>query len=152
VRPTDHALHDLRVERRPTARHAPDGIDEQRQITHTVLEQIADALRSRADQVEGVAVLEELGEHHDPHIWLPRADLLHCSQTVVGQIGRHLDVGDYDVGVVGAGLAQQVLGVARHPDDLEPGLLEHVHDALSDQRLIFADDDADTSGLGVPPV
>ena len=52
-----HALHDVRVERRATKRHAADGIYEQRQITHTVLEQIADAFRSLADQIEGVAVL-----------------------------------------------------------------------------------------------
>ena len=73
------------------------------------------------------------------------------SQTVVGQVGRHLDVGDHDVGIVGAGLAHQVLGVARHCDHLQPGLLEHAHDALSDQWLILADHDAETSGIAHGP-
>jgi hypothetical protein len=53
--------------------------------------------------------------------------------------------------MVGASFAQQVLGVARHSHHFQAGLLEHAHDALSDQRLILADHDTDASGLAHAP-
>ena len=53
--------------------------------------------------------------------------------------------------MVGAGLANKVLGVARHADHLKPGLLEHAHDALADQRLILADHHADRRGIAHGP-
>ena len=48
-------------------------------------------------------------------------------------------------GMVSAGLADEILGIARHAHHLEPRLLEHPHDALADERLILAEPAA---GLG----
>ena len=79
------------------------------------------------------------------------ADLLRRSQPVVGQVRRHLDVGDHHVGTVSAGLADEVLGVTGHPDDVEARLLQHAHDARADQRLILPHDDTDDGFLAHGP-
>ena len=63
----------------------------------------------------------------------------------------HLNVGDDDVGTVGAGLPNKVLGVASHSDHFKPSLLEHTHDALSDQRLVLTDHHPDRRRLSHGP-
>ena len=46
-----------------------------------------------------------------------------------------------DVGLVGADLAQQVLGVAGLAGDLEAGVLEQAHETLAQQHGVLGDDD-----------
>jgi hypothetical protein len=38
--------------------------------------------------------------------------------------GGHLDIDDGDIGLVRAHLAQNVIEVGRHPDDLDAGVLQ----------------------------
>src|SRR5262249_32897145 len=60
-------------------------------------------------------------------------------QPVVGVIGGHPDVDDRDVGLVGADLAEQVLGVGGLADDLDSGLVEQPRDPLPQQNRVLAD-------------
>ena len=140
--PADHALHDLGIERRAAAGDAPDRVGEQRQIAHAVLEQVADAAGAVADEVERIAVLEELRQDDHPDLRLRGADLHGGAQPVVGRVRRHLDVGHDHVGLVRSRLAQQVRGVPGDGDDLEAVLLQDADDAGADERLVFADDHA----------
>ena len=146
--PADHALHDLGIERRAAARDAPDRVGEQRQIADAVLEQVADAVGAVADEVERVAVLEELRQDDHADLGLRGADLDGGAQPVVGRVGRHLDVGDDDVGLVRARLAQQIGSVRGDGDDLEAVLLEGVDDAGADERLVLAHDHAQRRRAG----
>ena len=108
----------------PPAADALDGIGEQREVGHAVLEQVADALGAVADQVDRVALLGVLREHEHADARLRRADLHRRPQAVVGVVGRHLDVDDRDVRLVRADLAQEVGRVAGLGDDLEAGVAE----------------------------
>ena len=64
------------------------------------------------------------------------------AQALVGVGRRHPDVDDRDVGLVGADLAQQVLGVAGLAGDLEARLLEQAGEALAQEDGVVGDDDA----------
>ena len=143
----EHVRDDGRVEHRAAGRDAPDGVGEQREVGHAVLEQVADALGAVADQVDRVALLGVLREHeHADARAGVRADLHRRAQAVVGVVGRHLDVDDRDVRLVRGDLAQQVGRVAGLGDDLEAGVAEQPHDPLAQQRLVLADDDPDAHG------
>jgi hypothetical protein len=63
-----------------------------------------------------------------------RTDLLRGAQPVVGVGGRHAHVDHGDIRLVGADLADQLLGVARLPDNLHPRFLQQAHDALAQQH------------------
>src|SRR5262249_3530614 len=52
------------------------------------------------------------------------------------------DVDDRDIGLVGADLAQQILGVGRLADDLDPGLVEQACYPLPQQDRVLADHDS----------
>jgi hypothetical protein len=58
-------------------------------------------------------------------------DLDCCAQTVVGVIGRHLDVDDRDVGTVRRNLALQVHSVPRLGDDLKAAVGQQPAQALA---------------------
>src|SRR5262249_6192233 len=60
----------------------------------------------------------------------------------VGLRGGHADVGDDDVGAVAPHLQQQVRRITRLPHDLEPGLREHLGEALAQQHGVLGDHDA----------
>ena len=62
-------------------------------------------------------------------------------QALVGVRRRHPDVDDRDVGLVGADLAQQVLGVAGLADDVEARLFEQAHETLAQQHGVIGDHD-----------
>ena len=52
-------------------------------------------------------------------------------QPLVGEAGRHPDVDQRDVGLVGADLAQEVLRISGLADDVHAGLLQQAHYALT---------------------
>ncbi len=60
-------------------------------------------------------------------------------QAVVLPAGRHLHVGDHDVGAVGERAAQQVVGVAGLADHVESGVGQDPGDALAEQDVVLAD-------------
>ena len=139
-RPAEHLPDDLGVEHGPALADRADGVRERVEVADPVLEQVADALGAVADQVDGVALLDVLGEHEDLGVRVLRADLHRGAQAVVGVGRRHLDVDDRDVGPVRADLAAQVDRVARLADDVEARLLEQPAQPLAEEQLVLADD------------
>ena len=111
---------DLRIERRAAAGDAPHGVGERVHVGDAVLEQVAGALgraatagrarrpprrtgRARARRSPGCSARMACAARRPSSVWRR----------------RHADVDHGDVGLVGADLAQQVLGVARLAGDLE---------------------------------
>ena len=136
---TDEAGDHVTVQRRLAGRHAAHGLEEDRPVGHAFLEQVADPVGALPDQIEDVAVLEELRQDDDAHPRVELADLHRRAQPVVGAAGRHLDVGDDDVRPVVPCLSDEVDGVDGGADDGEPGALEHPDDPLAHQGLILCD-------------
>ena len=106
--PRDH----LGVQRRPARGHLAHRAEEVVEVGDAILEQVADALRVVAEQLQRVALGQVLGEHEHAGARHRTADRDRRAQAVVGQVRRHPDVGDDDVGPVRAGLADQVRGIA----------------------------------------
>ena len=140
--PAEHVRDDGRVKHRPAGRDALDGVGEQREVGHAVLEQVADALGAVADQIDRVALLRVRAEHEHADVRLRLSDLHRRAQAVVGVVRRHLHVDDREVRLVRADLAQEVGRVGGLGDDLEAGVGEQAHDPLAQQRLVFSDDDS----------
>jgi hypothetical protein len=136
--PTDQTPDHVGIERRPTAGDPPHRIGEHAQVTDLLLEQVANPLRTVGDQVERVTILEKLGQHQYADLWLGRADLQRRPEPVIGAVWWHLDVGHYDVGLVGTHLVDQLPRVGRRRNDLKPTVLENMHDSLPDDGLVLA--------------
>jgi hypothetical protein len=107
--------------------------------------QVAHAVGAVADQLEHEPVLEVLAEHDDADPGFRGADLDRGAQAVVGETRRHSDVGDHDVGPVGAGQPEQIGGVGG-AGDRQARPLEHPHYSLADERLVLPDDDRQGTG------
>src|SRR5581483_1388006 len=73
---------------------------------------------------------------------MPRADLARGADPLVGLRRRHADVDDRDVGRVAPHLEQELLGVPRPADDLDPRLLEQAREPLAQQGRVVRDDGA----------
>ena len=101
---------DLGVEGRAAGDHAPQRADELRDVADAVLEQVAEALRALGEHARGGAQVDVLGEDHDRRSGVARAQLLRGAHALVGEVGRHPDVDDRDVGAVLVDVAQQLLG------------------------------------------
>src|ERR1700689_3666791 len=56
----DQPGDDLRVQHGPARSHAPDGVDEARDIADAMLEEVADALGTIGEKLERVMILQEL--------------------------------------------------------------------------------------------
>ena len=76
------------------------------------------------------------------------ADPVRRAQALVGVRRRHPDVDDRDVGLVGADLAHQVLGVAGLAHDLEARFLEQAAQALAQEDGVVGDHDAKGELIG----
>ena len=135
--PPDH----LGVERATAGGDAPDRLQERLDVAHAFLEQVAHALRLRADELERVLLLVVLGKHEHAGLRTLLAQLERRAQPVVAMTGRHLHVGDDHVGLVGKRLAQEGLGVAGLPDDLEARLGKQARDPLAHEHVVLADHD-----------
>ncbi len=128
---------------RRVAARVPERVD----VGDAVLVQVADALRAALQQLQRVALVEELREHHHADRRQLAADQLCRPQPLVGLRRRHADVRDGDVGLVRADLAQQVLGVRRLADDLEAGVLEQAGETRPQQDRVVGDHHAHTRSL-----
>jgi hypothetical protein len=135
-----HPADDLGVERAAPRRNAGNGLHERVDVANPFFEQIPDAFRALADQVQRVALLVVLrqDEHADLRMRAPDLDRSH--QAVVAAARRHLDVGHDDVGAVRQHLAEQVVGVAGLRDGLEAGVGEQADDPFAHQHVVLADD------------
>src|SRR3954454_15629586 len=139
--PAEQERDDLRVQRRAATGDAAHRVGEGVHVRHAVLEQVARGLRGLRQQVERVGLLDVLAEHEHARAGVLRADLAGRAQPLVGVAGRHADVDDRDVGLVGADLAEQVLGVAGLAGDLEAGVLEQPDETLAQQHGVLGHDD-----------
>ena len=140
--PADEPLHDLGVERRPTRGDALDGVDELGGVSHPILQQVTDAGRVVADELEHVRGLEVLRQHQHGDVRVRAADGCGSDEPVVGVVGWHPDVDHGDVGGVRAHLQEEIVGVRAAPDDLVAGVLEQRCDAVSKEHLVVRNDDA----------
>jgi PAS domain S-box-containing protein len=138
---SDEGLHNVRVEGRSPRGDTLDGVEELGDVADAILEQIADAGRVVADELEHVGGLKVLREDEHGDAGVGAADLGGSNEPVVGVPGRHLHVHDRDVGRVGAHLQQQVVGVSATTDDLVAGVLEEGRDAFAEQRVVVGHDD-----------
>jgi hypothetical protein len=107
-------------------------------VAHPVLQQVPDARGVVADQVEGVALVEELRQDEDAHVRVIAPDRHGGAQAVVGVVGGHLDVDDRDVGAMRGDLAHEVVGGARLRDH-EARLAEQAHEARAQEHLVLCD-------------
>ena len=135
--PADQPGDDLRVEHGPARGHAPDRVDEARDIADTMLEQVADALGTIGEKLARVMILQELRQHEYGDVGLRGADLTRGAEPVVGAVGGHLDVGDDHVGLMRPGLTDQVGGVRGNGNDVETSLRQDVNHTLANKRLIL---------------
>ena len=135
----EHPPDDLRVEGTATPGDAGDRVDEALDITHALLEEIADSFRALADQVERVLLLVILREHEHTCLWPLASQLDRRPQTIISMPGRHVHISDHDRRTVRETPAQQIVGVAGLSDDLEPGLGKQPRDPLAQQHIVLAD-------------
>jgi hypothetical protein len=136
----EHPAHHFGVEHGAAAGHAPERVRELVEVGDPVLEQVADAARVVADQLERVGRLDVLAEHEHADLGVRPPDRHGRAEAVVGVRGRHADVDHGGVGAMGADLADEVVGVARLRDDVEAVRLEHARQPLEQQGVIVGDD------------
>ena len=67
------------------------------------------------------------------------AHLERGDEPVVLAARGHPDVGDHDVGAVGEGALEQVVGVPGLGHHVEPGVREDPHDSFAQQHVVLAD-------------
>jgi hypothetical protein len=143
----DQSRHHVGIEHRPAISDAADGVGEHAQIADFLLQQVADALRAVGDEIERVAVFQELGQDQDTCSRPVGTDLKGRPEPVISMIRWHLDVGDDDVRAVHASHPYQVACVVSRADYVESAVLEDVHDPFPDEGLILAHDDPNSLRL-----
>jgi hypothetical protein len=72
-------------------------------------------------------------------VWPLASQLDRGTQTVVSVPRWHVDVGDHDGRAVSEALAQEIGGVARLGDDVEPSLDEQSRDPLPKEDIVLTD-------------
>ncbi len=102
------------------------------------LEEVAHALGIVGDELDGVALLDELREHQQPHVGQLPPDHERGAHAVVGVIRRHLHIDDRDVGAVLAHGLHERVSIAGLRDHDEPGIRQQTHEALAQEDLILA--------------
>ena len=96
-------------------------------------------LRVAGQQVDGVALLDVLGEHQQRHVRPLLADHQRGAHALVGERRRHPDVDHAHVGLVLLDGAQQRLAVGDAVDDVEAALVEQAREALAQQHGVLGD-------------
>lgn len=140
-RAAEHPRDDLGVEGGAAGGDPTDRVDERLDVSHPLLEQIADPLGAAGDQLLGEVVLVELRQHQDPGLGPLAPQLDRRAQAVVDVARRHPDVDDRDFRPVAQCPAEEVLGVPGLRHDLEAGLGEQPDDALAEEHIVLADND-----------
>src|SRR2546421_10797076 len=107
----EHASDYLRIESAAPVRDARNGVPERIDVAYALLQQVADALCTVADEVQGVVLLVVLGEHQHTGVGQQAPQLERRTQPVVGPSRWHLDVDDRDVRLVRERLAQERLRI-----------------------------------------
>ena len=141
----DERLHDLRVERGAAGRDALDGVDELAHVAHAVLEQVADARRVVADELEHVRRLEVLRqhEHRDRRVASARisAAATRPSSALPGGMRTSTIATS---GVYERTLSSRSSASTERPTTSWPASVEQRRDALAQQRVVVGDHDPKT--------
>jgi hypothetical protein len=120
----DQSCDDFGVECSPTGGDATQGVEEVVDVEDPVLEQIAEpAARGKLDRV---VCFQVFGEQHDSELGEVFAELSGRSCAIVGVVGRHPDVDDGQVWLIGSDGGQQCDGVGGLGDYGVPGVFELV--------------------------
>jgi hypothetical protein len=83
-----------------------------------------------------------LKKHKHADLRMEPSNLRGCDEALVDVRGRHLDVGDRDVRVSAADLAQELLCVRGHCDYVETAICEEPRKPFPDQDGVVGDDDS----------
>ena len=144
-------LDDLRVERGPAARHVVQRPDEVVDLADPFLEQVAEPRHAVGEQLEGVVLLDVLGQHHDPRLGELGPDPLRGVDALGGERGRHPDVGEHGVGPVRPPRPRwSASGSATvSTRSMLGGLRQQPRDAFADEVVVVGEDDAHGHGLTV---
>src|SRR5262249_30780966 len=103
-------------------------------VRYALFEQVTPRLRVVLEQARGVARLQVLGQDQYADLGMGGADPLGCDQAFVGMGGRHLDVDDRHVGMLGGHDPKELLGVIGLAGNLHAGLFEEAGCPLPHQH------------------
>ena len=110
---------DRRVDDALALGHPAQGIDEDGDVGHPLLEEVAEPARVVGEQPLGVADLQVLAQQHDRGARVGPPDAPGGEEPLVGVRGRHPDVDDRDIGALPLHEPQELLAVRRLTDDLD---------------------------------
>ena len=147
LRLVDKARDDARVHDRAAAGDSTDPVGEVLEVDEPVLEQVPDTARALAEEAERERGLDMVREHEDADVAAhPLAYLGSRPQSLVGEVGRHPDVHDRDVGTRLLDDGEELRGVRRLPDDLEARIREQASGPFPDEEGVVTDHDAERVG------
>ena len=112
-------------------------------VGDAVLEEVADALVARLEQLARVRGNEVLREEQDAGARVQPADRLGGAHALVGARRRHADVDDGDVGRLVGHVLEQLVRAPGLGDDPHAGLFEQAGDAVADEHGVVGEDDAE---------
>src|SRR6185312_8223887 len=135
----DQLGDDLAVERRAAAGDATDRVEEGRNVTDPLLQQVADATLPSGQELRRVDRLDVLGEDQDAEVGVAAAGLDRGADPLVGEAGWQPHVDDRQVGLVGADDPQQALAVLGLGDDLDLVFAEQRDQAFAQEQLVLGD-------------
>ena len=148
--PRGHELpHERRVDRGAALHDALERVGELVHVRDAVLEQVRAALAAR-EQVHRVLHLDVRREDDDRRLGQLLPDRTRRVEALGRVRRRHADVDDGEIGTLLANQGEQLVAVARLPDDLEAEPLEQAREALAEQDVVVGQDGAG-AGLGHPP-
>ncbi len=116
--------HDVRVKHGAAVRDALHRIHERRNVQYAVLQEIPEARRVLARQLEGVAILDDLRQQEDAERGVCRAQPQRRLRPFVCEGRRHTDVDQRDVGPLFTYRRLEGVAVADAGRDLDARLPE----------------------------
>jgi PAS domain S-box-containing protein len=139
----DQTLDHLGVEGGAAVGDPLDGLDELGDVSHPLLEQVADSRRVVADELQHVCRLEMLGEDQDGDGGIRAPDLRSGDETVVGVPRRHAHVHDRHVGGIRPDFQEQLVRAPGPAHHLVPCVLEQRRDPFAQECIVVRDDHAE---------
>jgi hypothetical protein len=150
--PHQQLSYHLGVQRGAARRDPAQRVEELGHVGHPVLEQVADPVRVRRQQVGGVPLLHVLRQHQDRDVRPLAADHQRGLDALVGVGGWHPHVGDHHVGLFPLDRGEQGGRVRRGGRDLEPGALQQLGQASQQQHRVLGDHHAPPRRHGIHPM
>lgn len=132
----------LRVDDRVAAGHPPDRVDKRGDVGDPVLQQISHArVPGRVQQLGGVGQLDVLADHKDPEPGPGRAQRDGRAESLVGEVGRHPDIGEHQIRLVRRNRRAERGRVTDGRDHVEAEPGEQPADPLPDEHAVLGQHD-----------